>query len=255
MLECTIYQEEEHIARITLNRPQVLNALNRQLWKEICQNLERAEENRDIRAIIITGAGRAFCSGDDIKEVGRLQTPREVRVFFETAVNTITKLVRLPKPVIAAVNGPAYGGGCEIAMLCDLVVASEEATFAVPEGLIGAIPPIASVIGSYIVGKMNASLMMLTGKSMAAHEAKQIGLVNEVVSATHLIRTAEDLARSTMATAPSSIRSMKKLARLRFREEELSQAVEELINIVQSDEGKEGHMAFAEKRRPSWVKT
>ena len=254
MLECTLYQEKEHIARIILNRPQVLNALNRKLWEEIYGNLEHAEKNQDIRAIIITGAGKAFCSGDDIKEVGRLQTPQEVRTFFQSAVNAITKLVQLPKPVIAAVNGLAYGGGCEIAMLCDLVVASEEAAFAVPEALIGAIPPIASVIGSHIVGKFSVNMMMLTGRPIAATEAKQIGLINEVVSATHLIRAAEDLARRTMATAPSSIKSIKKLMRLRFREEELMQAVEELINIVQSDEGKEGHKAFIEKRLPSWVK-
>ena len=105
--------------------------------------------------------------------------PEEVRAFFQDfAAPIIMKIVQLPKPVIAAVNGPAYGGGCEIAMLCDLVVASEEATFAVPETRIGAIPPVAAVMGSFLIGKLNISMMILTGEPVTAEEAKRMGLVN-----------------------------------------------------------------------------
>ncbi|MEM2336485.1 MAG: enoyl-CoA hydratase/isomerase family protein [Candidatus Bathyarchaeia archaeon] len=253
-LECTLYEERGSIAWITLNRPEVLNALNRKLWREIYENLDRAEKSGNIRAVVITGAGRAFCAGDDIKEVSNLKTSEEVQAFFwNVAAPTITKIVSLSKPVIAAVNGLAYGGGCEITMLCDLVVASKNATFAIPEALIGAIPPVAAVIGAFVVGRLNASWMMLTGEPITAEEAKRIGLVNEVVPHEELLLAAERMAKATMRAAPSSIKAIKKLASLNFDQEKLKKAVEELINIVQTEEGKEGHRAFIEKRLPKWT--
>ena len=256
VLECTLYQKKDFIAWITLNRPRVLNALNRKLWHEIYENLDQAENDREIRAVIITGSGRAFCAGDDIKEVAGLETYEETKAFFlDFAAPAILKIVQLPKPVIAAVNGPAYGGGCEIAMLCDLVIASEKSTFAIPESLIGAIPPVAAVIGAYVIGKLNVSMMMLTGEPITAKKAKLMGLVNKVVPAEELLRVAEKLAKSTMQAAPSSIKVIKKLVNQRFKPDELKQAVEELMNIVQSDEGKEGHRAFVEKRLPKWAKS
>lgn len=255
-LKCTLYEKKNSIAWVTLNRPHVLNALNRKLWQEIHENLDQAEKDGEIRAVIITGADKAFCSGDDIKEVASLKTLEEIKAFFlNFAVPTVTKIIQLPKPIIAAVNGPAYGGGCEIAMLCDLVVATENATFAVPEALIGAIPPVAAAIGTYLIGKLNISKMMLTGEPITAEEAEQIGLVNRVVPAEELKTAAEKLARSTMQAAPSSVKAIKKLLYKRFKQEELDQAVEELMNIVKSDEGKEGHRAFIEKRPPKWVKS
>ncbi|MEM2522818.1 MAG: enoyl-CoA hydratase/isomerase family protein [Candidatus Bathyarchaeia archaeon] len=253
-LECTLYEERESIAWITLNRPEVLNALNRRLWREIFENLNCAEKSGGVRAVVITGAGRAFCVGDDIKEVFNLKTPEDIRNFFwNFAAPTITKIVSLSKPVIAAVNGPAYGGGCEIAMLCDLVVASTNATFAVPEALIGAIPPIAAIIGAFVMGKLNASWMMFTGEPITAEEAKRLGLVNEVVPPEQLSPTAEKMAKATMRAAPSAIKAIKKLASMNFDQEKLEKAVEELINIVQTEEGKEGHRAFIEKRLPKWA--
>lgn len=255
-LECTLYEKKDSLAWITLNRPQVLNALNKKLWRELYENLDQAEKDGEVRAIIITGAGRAFSAGDDIKEVASLETLNEVKTFFlDFAAPTITKIVELPKPVIAAVNGFAYGGGCEIAMLCDLVVASEDATFAIPEALIGAIPPIAAAIGAHIIGKLNVSRLMLTGEPITAQEAKLIGLVNKVVPAQELMNAAEELAKSTMRAAPSSIKAIKKLMVRQLELERLRQAVEELMNIVQTGEGKEGHIAFVEKRAPRWVKT
>ena len=253
-LECTLYLEKDSIAWITLNRPEVLNALNRKLWREIYENLDRAEKNKKIRVVVITGAGKAFSAGDDIKEVSNLKTPEETKAFFwNFAAPTIMKIVSLSKPVIAAVNGFAYGGGCEIAMLCDLVVASHNAKFAVPEALIGAIPPVAAVVGAFIIGRINTSWMMLTGEPISAEEAKHIGLVNEVVSHEELLVAAERLAKATMRAAPTSIKAMKKLLSLNFDQEKLKMAVEELTNLVQTEEGQEGHKAFIEKRLPKWA--
>lgn len=256
VLECTLYKKSDSIAWITLNRPHVLNALNKKLWREIYENLDHAEKDGEVRVVIITGAGRAFCAGDDIKEVASLESSGEVKAFFlQFATPTITKIVQSPKPIIAAVNGPAYGGGCEIAMLCDLVVASEKATFAVPEALIGAIPPVAAAIGADLVGKLNISMMMLTGEPLTAREAKTIGLVNKVVPTEELRQAAENLAKTMMQAAPSSVKAIKKLLYQRFKREELEKSVEELIKIVQSAEGKEGHRAFVEKRQPEWAKS
>jgi enoyl-CoA hydratase/3-hydroxyacyl-CoA dehydrogenase len=254
--EHTLYSKADSIAWITLNRPQVLNALNRKLWREIYETLDQAERDEEVRAIILTGSGRAFSTGDDIREVSSLKTAEEIRAFFlEYASRTIAKILSLPKPIIAAVNGPAYGGGCEIAMLCDLVVASDNATFAVPEALIGAIPPVASVLGSYIIGKLNTSMMILTGQPVSAEKARLMGLVNEVVTLEELRSAAEKLAASTMRAAPSSIKAMKRLLNRRFESKELEHSVEELINSLLSDEGKEGHRAFLEKRLPKWAKS
>lgn len=255
-LECTLYQKKNSLVIIILNRPHVLNALNKRLWREIYENLCQAEEDKEVRAVIITGAGKAFSAGDDIKEVANLTTIEDVKTFFlDFATPAITKIVEIPKPVIAAVNGLAYGGGCEIAMLCDLVIASDNATFAIPEALIGAIPPIASIIGAYIIGKLNVNMLMFTGDPITAQEAESIGLVNKVVPAGELMKTAEELARSTMRAAPSAIKTIKKLSSKQLELHKFKQSLDELIRIVQSQEGKEGHRAFIEKRQPNWVKT
>jgi enoyl-CoA hydratase/3-hydroxyacyl-CoA dehydrogenase len=254
-LETVLYRKQGSTAWIVLNRPNVLNALNKKLWREMYQTLDQAEKDEEIRAVILTGSGRAFSSGDDIEEVLKLRTREDIKAFFfDCAVPTIAKILTLAKPVIAAVNGLAYGGGCEIVMLCDIAVASNNATFAVPEALIGALPPIASVIGPYVIGRLNTSMMILTGEPVSAEDAKLMGLVNKVVSPDELTTAAEKIATSTMRAAPSSIKVMKKLLNQRFEPKELEHSVEELINIVQSDEGREGHKAFKEKRLPNWVK-
>jgi enoyl-CoA hydratase/3-hydroxyacyl-CoA dehydrogenase len=253
-LEHVLYNKENSIARITLNRPQALNALNKKLWRELHETLDLAEKDQEIRAIILTGSGRAFSTGDDIKEVSSLKTAEDVRAFFlNFALPVVAKILTTPKPIVAAVNGLAYGGGCEIVMLCDLVVASNDAAFAIPEALIGAIPPLAAVIGARVVGRLSVSMMILTGEPISAEEAKTIGLVNIVVPPNELIIAAEKLARSTMRAAPSSVGVIKKLLNDQYQRKDLERAVEELINILQTEEGKEGHMAFIEKRLPKWV--
>jgi len=252
--KCILYKEKNAIAYITLNRPEVLNALNKKLWRGLYECLDEAEKNEAVRAAIITGAGRAFSAGDDIKEVANLKSPQEVKNFFlDYAAPTITKIVELSKPVIAAVNGIAYGGGCEIAMLCDLVVASENATFAIPEALIGAIPPIATAVGAFIIGKLNLNMLILTGEPITAHEAKLIGLVNKVVPAEELIVKAEELAKKTMRASPLSVKTIKVLVNRQLQLENLKHTVDDLVKIVQTGEGKEGHKAFLEKRMPNWV--
>ena len=239
-----------------MNRPQSLNALNRDLWRELHQALEMAEKDEGANVIVITGAGRAFSAGDDIKDVASLQDSSEIKDFFQNyAAPTVMKIVQLSKPVIAAVNGPAYGGGCEIAMLCDLVIASEDAVFAVPEARIGALPPIASAIGAYLIGKLNASMLILTGEPITAKAAKSIGMVNKVVPTEELKNTVREVANKIMLSAPTSITAIKKIMNRQFQLRDLERSVEELITLFEIGEAREGHDAFIKKRPPKWAST
>jgi len=251
-----LYNKEDHIAWITMNRPQSLNALNRSLWSELHQALEMAEKDEDVNVIVVTGAGRAFSAGDDIKDVASLQSPSEIREFFlNYAAPTVTKLIELTKPLIAAVNGYAYGGGCEIAMLCDLIVASEDAVFAVSEARVGALPPIASAIGAHLIGKHNASMLTLTGEPITAEEAKSMGMVNRVVPAEELKEAVKEVANKIMLSAPTSIKAIKKIMNKQFQLKDLEQAIEELIALFEVGEAREGHEAFIKKRPPKWAST
>jgi len=254
--QCLLYNKEDHVTWITMNRPQSLNALNRGLWHELHQALEMAEKDEDTAVIVITGAGRAFSAGDDIKDVASLQNSSQIKDFFQNyAAPTVMKIVQLSKPVIAAVNGPAYGGGCEIAMLCDLVIASEDAVFAVPEARIGALPPIASAIGAYLIGKLNASMLMLTGEPITAKEAKSIGMVNKVVPTEELKNTVREVANKIMLSAPTSIATIKKIMNRQFQLRDLERSVEELLTLFEIGEAREGHDAFIKKRPPKWAST
>lgn len=251
-----LYDKEDRITWITMNRPKSMNALNRDLWRELYQALEMAEKDKDVDVIVITGAGRAFSAGDDIKDVASLQSPSEIREFFlNYATPTMMKIIKLAKPVIAAVNGLAYGGGCEIAMLCDLVIASEDAVFAVPEARIGVLPPIASAIGVNLIGKLNASMLMLTGEPITAKEAKSMGMANRVVPAEELKKAVNEVANKIMLSAPTSIKVIKKIMNKQFQLKDFEQAVEELIALFEVGEAKEGHDAFIEKRPPKWAST
>jgi len=250
----TVYNKEDRIAWVTLNRPEALNALNSGLWREIYQRLDMAEKDEDIRVIAITGAGRAFSAGDDIKEVSTLKAPSDIRNFFiNYAAPTIAKIIQLSKPIIASVNGLAFGGGCELAILCDLVIASENALFAVPEARVGAYPPIACAIGVYFTGKLNLSMLALTGEPITANEAQRIGLVNKVVPSDKLRDVTKELAEKIMLSAPSSIKAIKKMLNRKFQPEDLEQAVETLIALLETEEGREGHKAFVEKKPPKWI--
>nr|MDO8135073.1 enoyl-CoA hydratase-related protein [Candidatus Njordarchaeum guaymaensis] len=145
--------------------------------------------------------------------------------------------------------------GCEIAMLCDLVIASEEAVFAVPEARIGVLPPVASAIGARIIGKLNASMLMLTGKPITAKEAKSMGMVNKVVPAAKLKDTVKEIANKIMLSAPTSIKAIKRIMNKQFQLEDLERSVEELITLFETGEAREGHDAFIKKRPPKWSST
>ena len=254
--ETVIYEKEGEVAWVTFNRPEKLNALNLKMWTESKEALELADLDEEVRAVILTGSGRAFCAGDDIgllKSMGSVEEALEV--FASKISPMVDKLTSMSKPVIAAVNGIAYGGGCEIVMLCDMAVASSEASFALPEAWLGALPPLAVVLAPFIVARKKAVEMVLTGAPISAEEAEKMGLVNRVVPPDKLKDAAVELARKTMMCAPTSMRLMKRLLNLQIKsfQKDVEIALRDIIMTTQTGELKEGTSAFFEKRKARWM--
>src|SRR5438128_4136456 len=185
--ETLLYEKRGGIAYVTVNRPEKLNALNRKVMEELGACFEEVRDNEDVRAVILTGAGeKAFVAGADINELAVL-TPVEGKETSSRGQRVLDSIENLGKPVIAAVNGYALGGGCELAMACTLRIASENARFGQPEVKLGIIPGYAGTQRlPRLVGKGRALEMILTGEQVTAQEAYRIGLVNQVVPAKEL---------------------------------------------------------------------
>ncbi len=205
--ENLLYEKRENVAVITINRPKVLNALNRRTMEELDAAVSAVLADPDIRATVLTGAGdKAFVAGADIKELAEL-TPvggRDYGLFGQSVLNRIENS---PKPFIAAVNGFALGGGCELAMACHLRLAAENAHLGQPEVKLGLIPGYGGTQRlARLVGKGRALQLVMTGEHITATEAKRIGLVNEVVPQPDLFDTALSWAHKIAVNAPLAIR-------------------------------------------------
>lgn len=263
--EYIIFSVEDNVATITLNRPEKRNAMSPALMEEFAEALADAEKNKDIRAIIITGAGKAFSAGGDIKlDVKRA---RELRTGEKTEskiaeskrqrkamITPFLKIMQMEKPVIAAVNGYAVGGGCDLAMACDIRIASENAQFGEFYIRRGLVPDLG---GTYflprLVGMGMAKLMVFTGDLIDAKEAERIGLVEKVVPPNELHSTVNDLAKR-LAKAPTlaigaAKKELHKAQNMTF-EEALHSAILASVDLIKTEDFKEGYKSFLEKREP-----
>jgi enoyl-CoA hydratase len=206
-LENVLYEKKGAIAYVTLNRPKVLNALNRRTWEDLREAFDDAREDSAIRGVILTGAGdKAFIAGADIGELSRVTAveAEESSTFGQGVLNLIENL---GKPVVAAINGFALGGGCETAMACTIRVATENAKFGQPEVKLGVLPGGGGTQRlPRLIGKGRALQLILSGEMISAQEAYRIGLVNEVVPAADLITRAEAILKQIFANAPIAIR-------------------------------------------------
>jgi enoyl-CoA hydratase len=244
-----ILEKKDHIAKITMNRPDALNALNMETRMEFLNAIEDVQNDDDVRVLIITGEGRAFVAGSDIKELKdtNMLQARKVPRLGEAVEN-------LEKPVIAAVNGFALGGGCEIAMACDIIVASETAKFGQPEINLGVIPGGGGTQRlPSIVGPQRAKELIFTGDLIDAKEAERIGLVNRVVPASELDSVVRSIAEKIAVKSPVATRLAKAAINRGLRSNlETGLAYEkELYAQAQTTEDKtEGIAAFLEKRKP-----
>ena len=205
--ENLLYEKRNGIGYVAVNRPEKLNALNRKTMDELHDCFQEIERDDEVRAVILTGAGeKAFVGGADINELA-VQTPVEGKELSRRGQKILDLIEQLGKPVIAAVNGYALGGGCELALACTIRIASENARLGQPEVKLGLIPGYAGTQRlPRLVGRGRALEMVLSGEPVSAAEAYRIGLVNQVVPAQDLMATAEKLAQKILANAPLAVK-------------------------------------------------
>ncbi|HWP59876.1 MAG TPA: enoyl-CoA hydratase-related protein [Candidatus Acidoferrales bacterium] len=243
--------KEDAIAVVTMNRPQQLNALSFALVRELAEALEALDQDAEVRAIVLTGGEKVFAAGADIKEMaeaGPFDERLRARFAYRDRIN------RLSKPVIAAVSGFALGGGCELAMSCDIVIASESARFGQPEINLGIIPGSGGTQRlTQAVGKYRAMELVLTGEQLSAVEAERLGLVNRVVPVELLLEEAKNVARKIAGKPPLAVAAAKQ-AILRAFNAPLDEALEferkSFYLLLASEDRQEGMKAFIEKRKP-----
>jgi enoyl-CoA hydratase len=251
-----LFDVSDQIARITFNRPNVLNALNRKTMDELGDCLKKVRADDDIRVLILTGAGeKAFIAGADINELSQ-QTPVNGREFTLYGQEIIHRLETLGKPAIAAINGFALGGGCELALACTLRIASRNAKLGQPEVKLGIIPGYGgSQRLSRLCGKGVAHELILTGEMISAEEALRVGLVNRVVESGELLATAEAIAKKIIANAPLAVKyAMEAVERgMEMPQEEGLYLEATLFGLCcATQDMREGTRAFLEKRPPKF---
>ena len=248
--------KNNHIGTLTINRPDSLNAMNREVLIEFINELKKIQSNKDIRVIIITGSGeKAFIAGADIKLMQKMN--REEAFDFANLGQELANLIeKSDKPVIAAVNGYALGGGCEIALSCHLRIASDNAIFAQPEVKIGLLPGWGGTQRlPRIIGRGLANEIILTGRNVTAKEALDIGLVNRVVPQEELMNTCFDIANAILKNSPNAIAESIKLIRLAAGtklKKGLSKEAKLFSELFETEETVEGLTAFVEKRPPKF---
>ncbi|UCH26214.1 MAG: enoyl-CoA hydratase/isomerase family protein [Trueperaceae bacterium] len=254
-----LIEDEGAVRILTLNRPEVRNALDRELRQELALALRQATEAETVRAVVLTGAGTAFCAGMDLGELEHVikQSSAENRQDSKQLADLFHQLYTLPKPVVGALNGHAVAGGAGLATACDLTVMSTDAKMGFTESRIGFVAALVSVFLVRQVGEKRARDLLLSGRLISAQEAEALGLANEVTPSTSVVSTAISRASALAANAPGSLAMTKTLLAsipgmgledgLRFATE---------LNALSrtSAELQEGIRAFLEKRRPSWSK-
>ena len=241
------------VGLITLNRPQAMNALNRTLLSELVSALTAFDSDEAVGAMVITGSQRAFAAGADIKEMAKASA---VEMLTGSFVELFDGIRNIRKPVIAAVSGFALGGGCELSMSCDMIVASETAKFGQPEVTIGVIPGAGGTQRlTRAVGKALAMEMVLNNRMLTAAEAAQFGLVNRVVPVERFLEEALALAGEVAGRAPLAVRLGKETVNKAF-ELSLTEGLEAerraFYMLFATEDQKEGMKAFIEKARPNW---
>jgi len=254
---CLIVEPREGYQVIRLNRPEALNALNTALMAELTDALDAAEADPAVRCVVLTGSQKAFAAGADIREMAALDYPQTYLADFIT--RTHERAARFRKPLIAAVSGYALGGGCELAMMCDIVIAADTARFGQPEVTLGIGPGIGgSQRLTRAVGKAKAMDMVLTARMMDAAEAERTGLVSRVVAADKLIEEAIAAAARIAAQSPLAVAMNKELVNAAF-ETTLATGVAMERRLFHSlfafDDQKEGMAAFVDKRPAKFTGT
>lgn len=251
--ELILVEVKDRVALLRLNRPEAMNALNSALMTELMDKLEQLDSDDSVGAFVITGDERAFAAGADIKEMAEASS---VELMLKGHISPFDRIKKITKPIIAAVSGWCLGGGNELAMLCDMIVASESARFGQPEINLGVIPGAGGTQRlTRAVGKALAMEMVLNNRSLSADEALRRGLVNRVVPVERYLTEAMQLAAEIAARAPLAVRLGKEAVNRAFEThlaDGISEERQSFYFLFASEDQKEGMRAFGEKRKPNW---
>ena len=247
--------KEGGVGIVKMNRPAAMNALNSETLGELKEAFGHLKDDDGVKVIVITGEGKAFVAGADIAEMKDM-TGEQAKEFSKAGQKVFSKIAGMKKPVIAAVNGFALGGGCELAMACDIRIASEKAKLGQPEVNLGIIPGFAGTQRlSRLVGAAKAKELIFTGDMVDAQTALSIGLVNQVVGPDELMDVCMEMANKIASKGPAAVKLAKKVIN-RGIEEKLEKGSEyetdEFGECFAKGEAKEGMSAFMEKRKPNW---
>lgn len=256
MTELVLYEVKDHVALVTINRPKSLNALSEAVLAQLDDIVEQIEADKAVRSVIITGAGdKAFVAGADIDYMKSL-APHEAKVFSALGHRVFTRIENLDRMVIAAVNGYALGGGCELAMACDIRIGSDNARIGIPEASLGLIPGFGGTQRlPRIIGMGKAKELLGTGRQMNAKEAMEAGWFNHILDKTELMNYCMDLAQKIAGNSSSSIAYGKQCMNLGIEmDQDKAMELEAVIFglIFSSADAKEGMAAFLERRKPIW---
>jgi enoyl-CoA hydratase/carnithine racemase len=255
MNETVLYERQDQVAVITLNRPTALNAINRQLRRELAEAITHFDSDDAAYVAIVTGAGRAFCAGRDLKERAADNAQgRQARASDSMAPDRPYMWPQTWKPLIAAINGFALAGGWSIAQMCDLRVAADNAQLGITETKWSLLPPFGTILPRMV--PLSAVLeLVMTAQPISAQRAYDIGFVNKVVPAEDLMAEALTLAQQIAENAPLAVRYFKELAYrgLNMSTQDISALAYHMYDqLLQTEDSKEGPRAFAEKRKPQW---
>jgi enoyl-CoA hydratase len=245
------FEVDGPIGWATLDRPDKLNAMTRAFWRELEDVLARAQADTSVRVVVFRGAGRCFSVGGDIAGFGELRDTLDRRNYVREALGALRALDAFPKPTIAAVHGHALGGGCELTMVCDIVVADETARFGTPEAQVGLVPGLGVVRGLAHLNLHWMKYMVFTGEALDAHEAKAAGLVNRVTEPGHHEKLAKDLAQKIAARAPLALAVGKQILG-RHADEGYGHGIEAVSLLQGTADVQEGISAFRERREPQF---
>ncbi|MGC9258032.1 enoyl-CoA hydratase/isomerase family protein, partial [Desulfurella sp.] len=247
-----IYTEENDISWIKLNRPEKLNAFTKNMWEEFYETVELAK-NSKTGVVVVSGIGRAFSAGDDIQAMYELKNKEEAENFFNTLLKIFGSLLEIEKPAIGMVNGLAYGGGFEILLLMDVVIATKESKFALSEAKLGLIPPAALSFGYTILGIKQINRLSLIGEAIDAYEAQRIGLVDCITEKDDLRNKTLEIAWKIISNATHSVQFIKKWSNIYKDKSKFIELISELTMFSLNTNAKKRMEDFVTKRKENEI--
>ena len=244
-------RREDGVATITINRPDKLNAVRARFWGDLRAALSACESDGETRVVVLTGAGeRAFCAGGDIGEFAELEGMEAMRAFQIDAMAGFSAIERSPLTVIAAVNGLAMGGGCELVLACDFAIAAETASFAMPESSLGLVPGFGVILAPEVIGRAMAKYMVATAERISAQRAYEVGLVQKIVPLAQLRTEVHNIATKAASASPLALTVGKRLMNREIDQAGIDHSVEAITVLHLSPERASSVAAFVNRHRP-----